>query len=90
MLVSSNKMGLERKRRSIAKAISWRILATMVTSLVVFIFTKNFTLALSVGLLEMSAKLIIYYFHERFWTNVSWGIKNPEQKPLKPKIISSN
>ena len=64
--------------KSIIKSITWRILATLTTITLVFIFTKKIALALEVGLLEISIKLIFYYFHERVWNKISWGQKiNP-------------
>jgi len=66
-------MQYETKKRSILKAISWRTWATMTTALIVFIFTGEFALAITVGLLEVFAKMGLYFFHERFWQKVRWG-----------------
>ena len=60
--------------RSLAKTITWRILATVTTMSLVYIFTKEFTLAIVVGSWEVIAKIIIYYFHERAWAHIRWGI----------------
>lgn len=61
--------------RSIIKAISWRLFATLVTILIVFSFTRKLILSLGVGLVEVVVKLILYYFHERIWTIISFGKK---------------
>lgn len=64
--------------KSIIKSITWRILATLTTITLVFMFTKRIALALEIGLLEISIKLIFYYLHERVWNKISWGQKiNP-------------
>ena len=68
-------MTKETKTRSIVKSITWRILATLTTIILVVIFTKNFKIAISVGIFETIAKSIIYYTHERVWTKVKWGNK---------------
>ena len=66
---------IERKRRSILKAISWRIIASLTTMGVVWIFSGNVNLALSVGILETILKIIFYYLHERTWGRLKWGVK---------------
>ncbi|MCX6744610.1 MAG: DUF2061 domain-containing protein [Candidatus Parcubacteria bacterium] len=66
----------EAHTRSIFKALSWRIFATLTTMIIVFIFTRQWVLSLSVGVLEVTSKLILYYFHERIWNRITWGKKN--------------
>jgi len=63
------------KKRSICKAVSWRTLATLTTAVIVFVFTGRVALALTVGLLEVFAKMGLYFFHERVWQKVHWGKK---------------
>ena len=68
----------EYHKRSIVKAISWRIVATVTTMVVVYIFTRRLTLAMQVGGVEVVAKLLFYYAHERVWGWVGWGkLKHP-------------
>ncbi len=62
--------------RSMAKAISWRIIASF-TTFVIFYFTAGGKVALevitaAVGV-ELISKMAIYYVHERIWANVYWG-----------------
>ena len=59
--------------RSIAKSISWRVIATCTTMILVFVFTGKLALAASIGFFEVIIKLTIYYAHERAWANVTWG-----------------
>jgi len=63
----------EYRKRSIVKAICWRAIATLTTMLIVFIFTRHVTLALEVGAVEVVAKLVFYYLHERTWNLIGWG-----------------
>jgi len=63
----------ETHLRSFLKGITWRIIATLTTMILVFIFTGNFVLTLSVGSLEIISKLIFYYLHERVWNRIKWG-----------------
>lgn len=65
----------DTKQRSLAKAISWRFFATIITSCVVFLFTGEFKFAMAVGLLDTLIKIFVYYFHERMWIKIPFGIK---------------
>ena len=60
--------------RSIVKAITWRAMATLTTTSIVFIATGNITLSLGVGFFDVVIKLALYYFHERVWGTIDWGI----------------
>ncbi len=68
-------MYIESKMRAVVKTISWRILATFLTALLVFILVGRLDIAALVGGLEMITKLIFYYFHERVWNKVDFGKK---------------
>lgn len=69
-------MQYETKTRSILKACSWRTLATMTTAVIVFVFTDRVTLAITVGCLEVFAKMGLYFFHERLWHRIRYGKKD--------------
>jgi uncharacterized membrane protein len=68
-------MGTYKKEshlRSIVKGISWRIVATTDTIIVVMLvtcLTGNCSLdnALKIGFIEFFLKLAVYYIHERVW-----------------------
>jgi len=70
---------METHVRSIAKAVSWRIVATLTTMLLVFIFTGNLVASGGVGLTELLSKTVIYYFHERAWNTTGFG-RTPKAK----------
>jgi adenylylsulfate kinase len=63
----------ESHARSIAKALSWRVLGTLATSLLVFVFTRKVAVSLAVGALEFASKIGLYWLHERVWTRVPFG-----------------
>jgi uncharacterized membrane protein len=60
--------------RSVLKGVTWRVIASVTTMIVVYIVTKDLTLVASVGLVDVFAKLFFYYIHERTWGKVKWGI----------------
>lgn len=71
---------METHMRSVAKAISWRIVATLTTIFLVFAFTGNLVISGGVGLTELITKIVIYYVHERVWNAIGFGrIKKPNE-----------
>ena len=63
----------EGQRRSVAKAITWRIVATSTTMAIVFGFTGKLLLAGGIGIVESLSKILFYYTHERLWSRSSYG-----------------
>ncbi len=59
--------------RSVAKAVSWRILGTLATSAIVFLFTRKWALSLFVGALEFVSKIGLFWMHERVWDRLAYG-----------------
>tara|TARA_A100001015_G_C14707433_1_gene600705 strand:- start:160 stop:384 length:225 start_codon:yes stop_codon:yes gene_type:complete len=68
-------MYLESKSRSLAKAVSWRIIASVVTTLIALFFGLP---AKAIGLVffsDLIIKFILYFIHERIWVNfIKFGI----------------
>ena len=70
---------MESHGRTIMKALSWRVIATLVTFTVAWIITGELTFAAEIGLADTVIKLGAYYLHERTWMRVSFGkLKTPE------------
>ncbi len=63
----------EHKSRTIFKTMTWRVTATLTTISLVYIFTGRIDTALEVGLIEVFAKMLFYYLHERGWDKIRWG-----------------
>ncbi|HEY4395515.1 MAG TPA: DUF2061 domain-containing protein [Polyangia bacterium] len=66
-------MAFETRRRSVLKSLSWRFLAALITSTVVYILTGKGDFAAKVGLVDTAVKLFIYFFHERAWDRINYG-----------------
>ncbi|MCH7566022.1 MAG: DUF2061 domain-containing protein [Gemmatimonadetes bacterium] len=49
------------------------MVATATTILIVLAFTGEIELAVTIGGVEIVAKLLIFYVHERTWQRVRWG-----------------
>ncbi len=63
----------EKPLRSIAKAVSWRIIGTLDTLIVSYILTGEIVLATSIASIDFVTKMILYFFHERLWNRIKWG-----------------
>lgn len=63
------------KKRSLVKAITWRVGGSISTLLLAFVFTGSVSIAAGVCIVDIVLKLVLYYFHERAWDNISWGRK---------------
>ncbi|NQU81649.1 MAG: DUF2061 domain-containing protein [Bacteroidetes bacterium] len=63
----------ERKRRSILKAISWRIIGALDTFLISFLITGKFKFAISISGIELLTKFSLYFMHERIWNRIKFG-----------------
>lgn len=63
----------ERPIRSVLKSISWRAVGTLDTILISWIITGTVTVALSIGIVELFTKMLLYFFHERIWNRIQWG-----------------
>ncbi len=70
---------MESHRRSIVKAISWRIIATLVTFLVAYLLTKEAVLSISIGLGDAIIKIGAFYSHERVWNRINFGRKDVKE-----------
>ena len=65
-------MSVDTQKRTIVKTITWRILASLTTFIIAWILTGDLLIGASIGSLEAIAKIFLYYFHERIWTNLSY------------------
>ena len=68
----------ETNIRSIAKGISWRVVATSTTIGIVYFFFDRLDLAIAAGMIETVLKVGLYWAHERAWFKIQWGRKKIE------------
>lgn len=61
----------DSRRKSLLKAISWRIVGTIDTILLSWVITGTLKVAVSIGIVEVVTKTILYYFHERIWASIN-------------------
>jgi len=76
------KVTRDRPVKSLAKAISWRIVGSLDTFILSFFLIKFINpeaehiavkTASSIAIVEVVTKIILYYLHERAWNHIRWG-----------------
>lgn len=52
------------------------MIASLDTFVLAWAFTGSVATAASIGGLEVFTKLVLYFFHERIWARLSFGLKH--------------
>lgn len=77
-------VNLSHKMRHIAKAITWRVLASGTTFLLALFFFHGHDDAMEkatfIALIESVLKLIFYYGHEEVWYRINLGLDDRAKK----------
>jgi uncharacterized membrane protein len=82
----------ESHARSLIKGVSWRIVATVDTIVIVALITlfasgkMSLTAAFHIGLAEFLIKFVVYYVHERIWEGLRTGSGLKKRRTLKKAI----
>ena len=61
------------KRRSLAKAVCYRIICIISLSVVTYAITGDLIEMGMIVVVFQSLQMFIYYIHERVWNRVNWG-----------------
>jgi adenylylsulfate kinase len=78
---------MESNVRSIAKAVSYRVLGSAATALIFYILSRKvgisqsnaISLSLGGGLLDGVLKIGLYFVHERIWNHIDFGRPKPPE-----------
>ncbi|MEA2078164.1 MAG: DUF2061 domain-containing protein [Candidatus Marinimicrobia bacterium] len=71
------------KNRALAKTISWRIIASILTIMIIYSLTKNMLAAVSIVGVEFFTKMLFYWAHEKGWDFIN---KPPKGSKLRSLI----
>lgn len=70
---------IETKKRSLAKSIVWRILGIVIMPPIIYYSSKISSniaeTALFSTLIFHSIRIVMYYYHERMWLKIKWGME---------------
>jgi uncharacterized membrane protein len=70
---------LETNARSIAKAITYRVLGSTSTAAIVFVVSHSVSWSLGAGLVDSVVKIGLYFLHERVWNYIDFGRAKPPE-----------
>lgn len=65
----------ESRKRHLLKTITWRLLGTIDTIILAWIISGNPLTGFSIGIAEVLTKMLLYYFHERAWYKLDFGLE---------------
>lgn len=63
----------DNSRRSLVKAISWRIVGSTAAVIIAYAVTGSIAASSTIGIIHLISNTILYYFHERIWNKIRWG-----------------
>ena len=64
---------MESQARSIAKALTYRVLGSISTAGIVAVLTGSWKLSAGAGAADMVVKAVMYFAHERIWNYIPYG-----------------
>lgn len=72
--ISYSKIFLNSRNRHLIKTFTWRFIGSSDTILISWIVSGSLLSGVKIGFFELTTKMILYYFHERFWYRINFGI----------------
>jgi len=71
-------------RRHLAKAITWRVIASLTTFIIGWKVTGSLDFGMAIGAADVVIKIALYYFHERLWYHSNFGVIKDGKHIYKP------
>ena len=63
-------------KRHLAKAVTWRIIASVTTALIAWAFGLPTKAVGAIFIADLIIKFVLYYAHERMWyKHIKYGVK---------------
>jgi uncharacterized membrane protein len=81
---------LESRKRSWVKSLAWRVIGLILLAAIVYWVTGNWEEMTVITLIFHGVRVVLYYFHERIWDQITWGrvVKLADltlKRPLTPE-----
>lgn len=71
---------MDSHKRSLAKAISYRVFGSLSTGAMVYLFTQSAKTSVGAIFLDSVVKIVLYFLHERIWNFIQYG-RPPRDTP---------
>jgi uncharacterized membrane protein len=65
----------ENKKRSVTKAVTYRVVIVFLDFLVIYLLTGKVKTAAAFMIVSNIYTTAAYFIHERVWANVKWGME---------------
>lgn len=75
-----NHKMLNSNKRHLLKTFTWRFVGTIDTMLLAWLITGNPLTGFKIGMAEVITKMALYYFHEKVWYKLDYGLETREHK----------
>ena len=62
-----------KKSRSLAKSLTWRVVALITTFVTLYALSKDVSMSTLATIITNGVNFVAYYYHERIWNSISWG-----------------
>jgi len=79
--------------RHLAKTITWRVVGTIDTVILAWVISGDPATGFKIGAAEVVTKMILYYFHERAWYKINFGLdrrKERKDRQERAEKVSEN
>lgn len=79
--------------RHLAKTITWRVIGTIDTVILAWVISGDPATGFKIGAAEVVTKMILYYFHERAWYKINFGLdrrKERKDRQERAEKVSEN
>ena len=63
----------EDVKRSVAKAVTFRLIVLVSDAIVIFALTHRYDMTIGLVVLSNTASFVFYIAHEQIWNKVHWG-----------------
>lgn len=70
------------KNRALAKTISWRIIASVLTITIIYGLSRDIVAAVSIVGVEFFTKIFLYWAHEKSWSFINKPVKGSKLRSL--------
>lgn len=73
VLLGANAPPTDTRVRSLAKALSYRVISSLLTGSIFFGATQRVRMALTLALVDSLVKIVVFYIHERAWVKIAFA-----------------
>lgn len=74
-----------KPKRHLAKAITWRVIASLTTFIIGWMVTGSMEFGVTIGAFDVIIKIVVYYLHERAWYHSNFGIVHSDDGKVQKK-----